>query len=107
MGKSKKTISVEEPIVQQEQIVQEEPIVQPEPIVEQEYIQPEPTIFDKYRHYIKQANSNCIQGIKYSEIMEIHRYVEKVLNKQLGLDTSCGVCVIKRIKQFATLENKL
>ena len=67
---------------------------------------PTPTIFDKYRHYIKQANSNYIQGIKYPEIMEIHRYCERTLKKQLSLDTSCGYCVLNRIKLFASLENK-
>ena len=66
--------------------------------------EPTPTIFDKYRHYIKQANSNYISGIKYNEIMEIHRYCERTLKKQLSLDTSCGYCVLNRIKQFASLE---
>lgn len=70
-------------------------------------IAPIPTIFDKYRKYINQSNTNCIQGIKYAEIMEIHRYCERVLNKQLSLDTSCGYCVLNRIKLFASLEKNV
>lgn len=66
--------------------------------------EPTPTIFDKYRHYIKQANSNYISGIKYNEIMEIHRYCERTLKKQLSLDTSCGYCVLNRVKLFSSLE---
>ena len=66
----------------------------------------EPTIFDKYRHYIEQVKSNYIRGMTHAEAMEIHRYCEKKLNRQLSIDTSCSKCMLDRIKMFASFEKK-
>lgn len=64
----------------------------------------QPSIFDKYRHYIEQVKADYLRGMSYAEAMEIHRYCEKALGRTMGLDTSCGRCMIDRVKMFASLE---
>lgn len=62
------------------------------------------TIHDKYRKYINQAKSNYLNGIEYSDIMEILRWCERKVGNQIPINVSCSTCVIDLIKMFSNLE---
>jgi hypothetical protein len=64
----------------------------------------EPTIHDKYRKFILQSKSNYLNGIEYSDVMEILRWCEKKINNQIPINVSCSTCVIDLIKMFANFE---
>lgn len=65
----------------------------------------EPTIHDKYRHYINMVNGGYLRDITYPESMEILRWVEKKINQQLPIDYSCSSCMFDLVNKFARLEN--
>lgn len=63
-------------------------------------------IYIKYENLINQAKSNYIQKIEYSEVMEILRYCEKILNKTIPINVSCSNCVLDLVLLFSRLKNK-
>ena len=64
----------------------------------------EPTIHDKYRKYILQVQENYINGLTYSEAMEMLRWCEDKIGRSIGLNMSCSSCMIDLIKMFKNLE---
>lgn len=86
----KEVEKVEEPVVE---VVKEEVVV-------------EPTIFDKYRKHINTSNDGYVRDLTYPKAMEMLRYVEKHTNRKMGLNMSCGACVVDLVKMFGRLENK-
>lgn len=74
-----------------------------EPVVE---VVKEPTIFDKYRKHINTSNDGYVRDLTYPKAMEMLRYVEKHTNRKMGLNMSCGACVVDLVKMFGRLENK-
>lgn len=65
----------------------------------------EPTIHDKYRKYIDMAKSGYLRGHSYPEIIEMLRYCEKKLNRQIPINLQCSQCLIDLVMMFARLEN--
>lgn len=64
------------------------------------------TIFDKYRKHINSAKDGYVNGLSYSQAMEILRYIESKRNIKLGLNVNCGGCMIDLVLMFARLEDK-
>lgn len=63
-------------------------------------------IFEKYDKYIKQVKAGYLRGITYPEAMEILRYCEKRLNRNIPLNFSCNKCVIDLVILFNNLRNE-
>lgn len=84
----------------------DETIIQPEIKDEETPIVIEPTIHDKYRLYINQANSGFLRGCEYPKLMDMLRYVEKKIGHNLALNMQCPACLIDLVKMFARLEDK-
>lgn len=84
----------------------DETIIQPEIKDEETPIVIEPTIHDKYRLYINQANSGFLRGCEYPYLMDMLRYIEKKIGHNLALNMQCPACLIDLVKMFARLEDK-
>ena len=54
----------------------------------------ETTIYDKYQKYIDMAKSGYIRDFNYKMSMEVLRYIERIKGKKIGLNLSCGKCLI-------------
>lgn len=70
------------------------------------YTEPEETIItihDKYQSYIDQAKSGYIVGFTYPMAMEVLRYCENKKGIQMGMNMSCGQCLIDLLIMFDRL----
>lgn len=94
MGKKKKIVEEVKVEIQQEEV---------QPIVETPKYDP---IYDQMDKWCKQAERGYIQGIPYADLIKIHQYNDRKLNRTSGLDSSCGVCVLRTIKLFNSLKFK-
>ena len=66
----------------------------------------EPTIYDKYADVIKGYDDGVVRGMTYSIGMEILRYCERVIGKEIPMNLNCNTCVYDLIKLFVNLKNK-
>lgn len=66
---------------------------------------PEPTIHEKYAHWITQAQNGYITGLNYEGLMEILRWCEKKIGTQLSLNMQCNTCIMDLIKLFNNLNH--
>jgi hypothetical protein len=60
-----------------------------------------PTLHEKYAHYITQAKSGYVRGLTYDEALEIHRFIESKIGRDLPFNFSCPNCVLQLLKNFA------
>lgn len=74
-----------------------------EAIIE-EVIVTEPTIYDKFDKYVRQAQDGYVRDLSYADAMLILRYCEKQLNKSIPFTFSCGTCAYDLIKLFINLK---
>ena len=65
----------------------------------------EPTIFDRYDKFIKQAKDGYLIGFEYGHAMEVLRYCENIRRCSIPLNMSCPTCMLDLIKMFASLKN--
>ena len=65
-----------------------------------------PTIFDKHRKHINTVKEGYLKKLTYEEAMDMLRYIQKHTGHQLGLNMSCGNCLIELVQIFMRLENK-
>ena len=54
----------------------------------------------KYEKYIRQAKDGFVTGFEYPMAMEVLRWIEGKRNIQLGLNMSCGSCIIDMLRMF-------
>ena len=66
----------------------------------------EPTIFDRYRNHINTVKEGYLKKLTYEEAMDMLRYIQKHTGHQLGLNMSCGNCLIELVQIFMRLEKK-
>lgn len=58
------------------------------------------TIHEKYSKQIAQAKDGYLTGLDYSQAIEILRYIERIRNINLGLNTGCATCMIDLLKML-------
>lgn len=73
-------------------------------VVKEEVIPIIPTIFDKYRKYIKQVSDGYLRDITYAEAIEIKDFIHKKTGHNIGITMSCGACLVSLVQTFANLE---
>lgn len=64
----------------------------------------EPTIHDKYRKWIIQVDNGYATGLHWDGLMEIIRWCESRLNRQIAINPNCNTCIIDLLKLFKKLE---
>lgn len=64
----------------------------------------EQTIHEKYEKYINQVKDGYIKGLPYSDAIEILRFCEKKIGKDIPMNTNCASCMIDLIKLFINLK---
>ena len=69
-------------------------------------IKKELTIFDKHRKHINTVKEGYLKKLSYEEAMDMLRYIQKHTGHQLGLNMSCGNCLIELVQIFMRLEKK-
>lgn len=63
------------------------------------------TIHDTYRkHIISVTENNTLSGFEYADAMNILRWIEAKRNITMGLNMSCGSCLLDLVKIFASME---
>ena len=66
----------------------------------------EPSIFDKYRKHINTVKQGYIRDLDYASAMEILRYIQDITGSRIGLNMSCGACMIGLLEMFSRLKDK-
>jgi hypothetical protein len=66
----------------------------------------QPTIYDKFDKYVKQAQAGFIRDLNYSDAVEILRYCERQLNRNIPFNMSCATCVLQLVQLFINLKPK-
>ena len=69
-------------------------------------VKEKPTIFDKHRKHINTVKEGYLKKLTYEEAMDMLRYIQKHTGHQLGLNMSCGNCLIELVQIFMRLEKK-
>lgn len=87
----KKTVIVEEPII-------EEPIVEKEKELSEDQL-----MRLEYDKFFKQSRDNYLIGFTYPIAMKAVRYIERKKNITLGLNMSCGTCVLQLVRMLDNL----
>lgn len=93
----KKTVIVEEPIIEIEPII-EEPIVEKEKELSEDQL-----MRLEYDKFFKQAKDNYLIGFTYPIAMKAVRYIERKKNITLGLNMSCGTCILQLVRMLDNL----
>ena len=86
----KKTVIVEEPIIEKEKEINKE-------LSEDQLMRLE------YDKFFKQAKDNYLIGFTYPIAMKAVRYIERKKNITLGLNMSCGTCVLQLVRMLDNL----
>lgn len=60
-------------------------------------------LINRHAKHIASAKSGYIRDVTYEESMEIHRYIEKRLNRNIPLNHSCSTCVLDMYLLFIKL----
>lgn len=66
----------------------------------------EKSIFDIYRVHINNAKNKIVRNLEYGDAMIILRFIQEKTNQNLGLNMSCGSCMLNLLEIFASLEGK-
>lgn len=75
-------------------------------VVKEKPVKKELTIFDKHRKHINTVKEGYLKKLTYEEAMDMLRYIQKHTGHQLGLNMSCGNCLIELVQIFMRLEKK-
>lgn len=57
-------------------------------------------LINRHSNHLKTAKAGYIRDVTYAETMEIHRYIDKALGRDSGMNHSCASCVLEMYKLF-------